>query len=797
MNFNIIQSESDKYLYKYLKLENGLQAILVSNLDPDSNKTISKVALSVEAGLLNDPKECKGLSHLLEHLFMHGSSKYPDFYHYVGIHDSIHNAKTDYNYTNFSYTMENSKLEESLDRLSSIFINPIFIKDETNTLSSDEIDKIIQQEINVVNSEYVCRKNYDHWFEMRRSQFKNHPIYDACDGGNRETLTIGGGDIKTKIIDHFNRYYKSNRIKICIFSPQPIIKIEELVRKYFSPIKPSSFSSPSKINTIPTNGPIFLNMKSTTIDNLVIDWIIPDPKLSFTNNPSYYVALGLLGHESKGSILSALKKRNLAYSLEACEILEDDINILAIKIGLIDSRYSSINEIISIIYQYIDNCLKPVEELPDYIFEEPKKYKLQNWNRFVPDGPSTILSNWNAFKDPSLVLYGWFENNFDKDSLKSFVSLLIPKNMTVSILLNQENLDKFQNQNQWEKFSIPYYNVEYFKKSNDESYYINIDITDDLYLPKPNQFLTKESKIVNLQQDQVPVKNTIPEECFMNKIYYIIWNWPKLSYRTIQTTSLDLYSHVKDIMKSKEQLKSMFEYLLYLPPNEMAIQYARIYLSNDQLDPQLSTTCFKILVGGNITKHDAIQFGEFINQRKPIVDQKLERIEHQSLVFIPPGMEFQVQKGCNLSGNSNCCLLLVVQLIESKEKMSDPEILSNPELLTPLIRAKLFQQYRDVGYIVQCFNSWSVGGTIILIESDTIEDLQEILNTIKSEFFSNVYNQIFVDGVNSQSNEQNLLKDSIQKMICQLDDPKLNSSSNSRITQFWNELLNECSNELL
>ena len=73
-NKEIIKSKSDNRAYKYLKLENGLRVLLVS--DPESDK--SAASLGVKVGSALDPVPLYGTAHFLEHMLFMGTGKYPD-----------------------------------------------------------------------------------------------------------------------------------------------------------------------------------------------------------------------------------------------------------------------------------------------------------------------------------------------------------------------------------------------------------------------------------------------------------------------------------------------------------------------------------------------------------------------------------------------------------------------------------------------------------------------------------------------------------------------------------------------
>ena len=69
----IRKSKSDDRIYKYLRLQNDLKCLLVS--DQDAEK--SAASMYVHVGSLNDPSHVNGLAHFLEHMLFLGTKKYP------------------------------------------------------------------------------------------------------------------------------------------------------------------------------------------------------------------------------------------------------------------------------------------------------------------------------------------------------------------------------------------------------------------------------------------------------------------------------------------------------------------------------------------------------------------------------------------------------------------------------------------------------------------------------------------------------------------------------------------------
>jgi len=69
-----VKSANDQRSYRWLKLSNHLEVLLVS--DPTSEKAGG--ALQVAVGQFSDPDHALGLAHFLEHMLFLGTKKYPE-----------------------------------------------------------------------------------------------------------------------------------------------------------------------------------------------------------------------------------------------------------------------------------------------------------------------------------------------------------------------------------------------------------------------------------------------------------------------------------------------------------------------------------------------------------------------------------------------------------------------------------------------------------------------------------------------------------------------------------------------
>ncbi|XP_062013894.1 nardilysin-like [Rosa rugosa] len=117
----VIKSPNDKRLYRVIKLENGLTALL--NHDPQA-----AAAMCVGIGSFSDSLEAQGLAHFLEHMLFMGSTKFPDeneYASYLSKHGGSSNAHTEAEHTCYYFDVKREFLKGALKRFSQFFVSPL------------------------------------------------------------------------------------------------------------------------------------------------------------------------------------------------------------------------------------------------------------------------------------------------------------------------------------------------------------------------------------------------------------------------------------------------------------------------------------------------------------------------------------------------------------------------------------------------------------------------------------------------------------------------------------------------
>jgi predicted Zn-dependent peptidase len=129
--------------FKKIRLSNGLRVLLI----PQKKALASTVLLLVEAGSEYETKEINGLSHFLEHMCFKGTTNRPgpgQVSEELDALGSEYNAFTTHEYTGYWAKARSHKVENLMDIVSDLYLNPVF--------NPEEIDKergVIIEEINM------------------------------------------------------------------------------------------------------------------------------------------------------------------------------------------------------------------------------------------------------------------------------------------------------------------------------------------------------------------------------------------------------------------------------------------------------------------------------------------------------------------------------------------------------------------------------------------------------------------------------------------------------------------------
>ena len=312
----LIRGLSDLREYRLISLQNGIEAMLVKIPEGQSSK--ASVSVAVNAGSMHEPETFGGLAHFVEHCIFLGNKKYPtrnSLDRLLSKHNGYSNAHTELEYTAFYLEVIREGLPKAVEIFASAFEEPSFDRD----MCCAELDAVDSEFHEILNND-DCR------VEQMLCHMSNpsHP-YRKFTWGNRSSLLKHGEEkLVTAAKMFFDTHYCASRTKICIVSSYSFGKMETIASQFgwiphrvpphsvpLSPLKDMGFPIPA------TSLPITVAVQPVAeVHQLILLFQLPSIYTHYRSKPVDYLA-HMIGHESKGSLIYALREANLAVDLSA------------------------------------------------------------------------------------------------------------------------------------------------------------------------------------------------------------------------------------------------------------------------------------------------------------------------------------------------------------------------------------------------------------------------------------------------------------------------------------------------
>ena len=343
----IERSPADTRDYRSVMLDNGLQALVVS--DPDADKAAA--ALDVNTGSANDPEDRPGLAHFLEHMLFLGTEKYPDpgeYGRFISEHGGASNATTSFAHTNYFFDVDAGHLEGALDRFAQFFVSPRFDRE------------YVEREREVVHSEYISRRRNDRlrgFAAWRQALDPRHPLSGFLVGNASTLADRPGSDIRDELIDFHERHYSSHLMKLVVVGREPLDVLEGWVRARFDAV-PRRAVEPRRI-TVPLYPDGFLPARLDIepireIRTISLSFAVPSLRPHYRSHPLTLTS-HLLGHEGRGSLLSALKERGWAEGLSAGPGLgHRDFATFGVTIQATEAGIARVGDVVASVFAYLE-----------------------------------------------------------------------------------------------------------------------------------------------------------------------------------------------------------------------------------------------------------------------------------------------------------------------------------------------------------------------------------------------------------------------------------------------------------
>ncbi|KAJ1836683.1 metalloprotease [Coemansia sp. RSA 2711] len=344
------QSAGDMREHRVIKLPNNL--VVLCTRDPDA--TQAAATLHVDVGSLADPPELNGLAHFLEHMLFMGTEKYPDEGEYIAFikkNGGQYNAFTSLDTTGYYFGVANSALEQTLDRFSRFFIDPLFAPGS------------VDRELHAVDSEHKgnLQDDYRREFQLERLLSNSSHPFSMFSTGNLETLRDGsqrlGLDIRQEMIRFYQKHYSADIMRLVVAGNYSVDQLIEWSAAKFSAIASKGDSRPASPGHPLTPGVLGKIVRYQTLRNvhrMRLQFAVPELKAQYRTRPDKYV-IHLVELQSPGSLFDYLKAQGLATEIYAyiSTINMDGFNIFDIVIDLTPKGFEHYEGVVRAVFAYL------------------------------------------------------------------------------------------------------------------------------------------------------------------------------------------------------------------------------------------------------------------------------------------------------------------------------------------------------------------------------------------------------------------------------------------------------------
>ncbi|MBZ5486976.1 insulinase family protein [Halomonas aquamarina] len=480
-----IASPFDSRDYRVLTLENGLQALLVS--DPEADKAAA--SMNVRVGSAQDPDDLSGLAHFLEHMLFLGTEPYPEpdaYQRYISDHAGSHNAFTAQQDTNYFFDIEPSALPGALDRFSEFFLSPLFNADH------------LESERNIVHSEYMAR--------IRDESRRENDVLDQLLNpdnpttgfavGSRETLANppeGEATLRERVIDFYHDHYDANVMNLAVVAPQPLDTLEAWVVERFADIPDNGLDVPVIDAPLVDASTLPRYVERQSLQDrrqLRFYFPIPDPTDEYRSKPTQLIA-HLLGDEGAGSLLAVLRDAGLADGLSAGVGRGDGKDALfTVSISLTPAGAERLDDIQATLFAAIEQIRS--QGLDDWRYAEQRDLSEQAF-RFqqhgAPQQEATRLSMSLSLYPVEDVQYAPYRMDApDREREQAYLDALTPDNML-----------RFYSAPDIESETIsPWFNTQWREQPPTGAG----QALTGLALPEPNPFIASDLALVTGQDER-------------------------------------------------------------------------------------------------------------------------------------------------------------------------------------------------------------------------------------------------------------------------------------------------------
>ncbi|MFT6985253.1 MAG: protease-3 [Psychromonas sp.] len=529
INTVIKQSPNDPRVYQMIRLNNGLDVLLVS--DPDLEN--SAASLSVPVGSMHNPDQQLGLAHYLEHMLFLGSQRYPtinEYSKFMSQHGGYTNAYTSQESTVYGFEVNDEYLGEALDRLADVMRAPLL----------DE--KYAEKERHTVNAENNTYFDNDMRKLYALQRYTLNPDYPMARFSTGDLTTLidkPGSKLQDELERFFDSYYSANLMKVALTSPRSIADLEQMASSYLSQIPNKNVQKPIILAPMLTEKELAIKveMKPTAdIKLLQVNFLVPSVKDEYMYQPGGYISR-LLGSENQGGLSDYLKKAGLVESVMAgfYAPYSDNYSQFTIQFKLTNSGLKAQDTIMAGLFAFIELIKK--QGINELQFNEQKK-SLETSFEFLTKNAGFnyvmgLSANMQNYPNQDLLFFPYRLDGFNEKFIAQLLTYLTPKNSRLFELTPDAKGGT----------EIPHYQGEYASHAISEQTqqaWLTQAAGIKLLLPSVNEWTPENLSLIKKQQTEkaVQIVNQLGHSVWFQQSSYL--DEPKASFK------LQLNSNISD-----------------------------------------------------------------------------------------------------------------------------------------------------------------------------------------------------------------------------------------------------------
>uniref|UniRef100_A0A8C0B9A8 Nardilysin convertase n=1 Tax=Buteo japonicus TaxID=224669 RepID=A0A8C0B9A8_9AVES len=249
------------------------------------------------------------------------------------------------------------------------------------------------------------------------------------------------------------------------------------------------------------------------VHSLSITWALPPQEQYYRYvKPLHYISW-LVGHEGKGSVLSFLRKKFWALALyggngETGFEQNSTYSIFSISVTLTDEGYKHFYEVAHVVFQYVKMLQKRGPDKRQVIWEEIQKIEANEFHYQEQTDPvdyvESLCENMQLFQKEDFLTGDQLLFEYKPEIIADALNQLSPQRANL-VLLSAANEGQCHLKERW--FGTQY-SVEDIDKYWSDLWASDFELNQDLHLPEENKYIATDFalKVADCPETEYPVK---------------------------------------------------------------------------------------------------------------------------------------------------------------------------------------------------------------------------------------------------------------------------------------------------